>query len=113
MRSDVLEQPDDLRDAGPEPALPMELSGPNPQLYRTLLTAIAALGPIFVAAVVLVRSIGEPIPWFEIALAGIFLAVIGHGVTIGFHRLFTHRSFEASRPLKITLAVLGSMSFQG
>jgi stearoyl-CoA desaturase (delta-9 desaturase) len=39
--------------------------------------------------------------------------VIGHGVTIGFHRLFAHRSFEAKRPLKVALAALGSMAFQG
>ena len=39
--------------------------------------------------------------------------LVGHGVTIGYHRLFTHKSFEANRPLKIVLASLGSMSFQG
>jgi stearoyl-CoA desaturase (Delta-9 desaturase) len=32
---------------------------------------------------------------------------------VGFLRRFTRRSFEARRPLKIGLAVLGSMSFQG
>ena len=37
----------------------------------------------------------------------------GLGVTVGFHRLFTHRSFEANRPLKIALAVLGSMALEG
>jgi stearoyl-CoA desaturase (delta-9 desaturase) len=35
------------------------------------------------------------------------------GVTVGFHRLFTHRSFEAVRPLQFVLGVLGSMAFQG
>jgi stearoyl-CoA desaturase (delta-9 desaturase) len=37
----------------------------------------------------------------------------GLGVTIGYHRLFTHQSFEARRPVKILLAVAGSMSMQG
>ena len=46
-------------------------------------------------------------------MAALFVVVIGHTVTIGFHRLFTHRSFVAKRPLKISLAVLGTMSFQG
>jgi stearoyl-CoA desaturase (delta-9 desaturase) len=35
------------------------------------------------------------------------------GVTVGFHRLFTHRSFETVRPVQFVLGVLGSMTFQG
>ena len=37
----------------------------------------------------------------------------GHGLTAGFHRLFTHRSFKASRWVKITLAVAGSLGMEG
>ena len=37
----------------------------------------------------------------------------GFGITIGYHRLFAHRAFEAARPLKFLLAVLGSMAVQG
>lgn len=36
-----------------------------------------------------------------------------HGVTIGFHRYFTHGSFKAKRPLRIALAVAGSMAVEG
>lgn len=35
------------------------------------------------------------------------------GVELGFHRLFAHRSYKASRGLKIALACLGSLAFQG
>jgi stearoyl-CoA desaturase (delta-9 desaturase) len=35
------------------------------------------------------------------------------GVTVGYHRLFTHRSFQAVRPLQYVLAILGSMAAQG
>jgi stearoyl-CoA desaturase (delta-9 desaturase) len=34
-------------------------------------------------------------------------------VTIGFHRLFTHRSFETGRIMQAVLAVLGSMAVEG
>jgi stearoyl-CoA desaturase (delta-9 desaturase) len=37
----------------------------------------------------------------------------GFGVTIGYHRLFTHRSFETPRPMAHLLAILGSMAVQG
>jgi stearoyl-CoA desaturase (delta-9 desaturase) len=39
--------------------------------------------------------------------------VTGVGVTVGFHRLFTHRSFETTRPIQLLLAVLGSMAAMG
>jgi stearoyl-CoA desaturase (delta-9 desaturase) len=35
------------------------------------------------------------------------------GITIGYHRLFTHNAFSARRPLRYVLAVLGSMAVQG
>jgi len=106
MSTELVEQPSEVRASD-------VLVPPRPVAYRLLLTAVIALGPPLVGFVVLFRSIGHPVPWFEIVLALIFLVVIGHGITVGYHRLFTHRSFEASRPLKIVLAILGSMAFQG
>jgi stearoyl-CoA desaturase (delta-9 desaturase) len=35
------------------------------------------------------------------------------GITVGFHRLFTHRSFETNRAVQFLLAALGSMAAQG
>ena len=35
------------------------------------------------------------------------------GITIGYHRLFTHRSFKTSRPVAAVLAALGSMAVEG
>jgi stearoyl-CoA desaturase (Delta-9 desaturase) len=81
--------------------------------HRKALSALIAIGPPLTAVFVTVRAIGEPVPWLNLLLLTAFYFVIAHGVTIGFHRLFTHRSFEARRPLKVILAVLGSMSFQG
>jgi stearoyl-CoA desaturase (delta-9 desaturase) len=48
-----------------------------------------------------------------VLLAAGFYTVTGLGVTVGFHRLITHRSFTARRWLRITLAIAGSMAFQG
>jgi stearoyl-CoA desaturase (delta-9 desaturase) len=82
-------------------------------LFRKGLSLLVAAGPPLTAVFVTVRAIGEPVPWLNLILLTAFYFVIAHGVTIGYHRLFTHRSFEARRPLKVVLAVLGSMSFQG
>jgi stearoyl-CoA desaturase (Delta-9 desaturase) len=35
------------------------------------------------------------------------------GVTLGYHRMFTHRAFESSRAFRAIVAVLGSMAVQG
>ncbi|WWC64975.1 uncharacterized protein I303_107589 [Kwoniella dejecticola CBS 10117] len=35
------------------------------------------------------------------------------GITIGYHRLWSHRAFTATTPLRIILACMGSMGFQG
>ncbi len=51
--------------------------------------------------------------WVNVGLLiGMYLASM-LGVTIGFHRLFTHRSFQTFKPIQFLLGVLGSMSFQG
>ena len=65
-----------------------------------------------VAAAVLAWGYGL-FGWADLGLLlGMYLAVM-LGVTVGFHRLFTHRSFEAAGPVQFVLGVLGSMAFQG
>jgi stearoyl-CoA desaturase (delta-9 desaturase) len=51
--------------------------------------------------------------WLTVSLFVVFYAIPLHGVTVGYHRLFTHRSFKAARPLKLALAIAGSMGIQG
>ncbi len=43
--------------------------------------------------------------------SGYALTVIG--ITVGYHRLYTHRAFEAIAPVRLILAVLGSFALQG
>jgi stearoyl-CoA desaturase (Delta-9 desaturase) len=49
----------------------------------------------------------------ELAVAGALYVATGLGISIGFHRLFAHRSFETGRGLRVVLAVLGSMAMEG
>ena len=42
-----------------------------------------------------------------------FFAVAAHGITVGFHRAFTHGAFKPNRPLKIALAIAGSLAIEG
>jgi stearoyl-CoA desaturase (delta-9 desaturase) len=56
---------------------------------------------------------GWGLTWTDVILAFAFFYFTGHGVTVGYHRYFTHGSFKAKRPLKIFLAIAGSMAMQG
>ena len=73
------------------------------------------LGPFAALAlgVTLALLAGAGPTWLDLGLAVGFYAVAGHGVTAGFHRYFTHRSFTATRALRIGLAVAGSLSVEG
>jgi stearoyl-CoA desaturase (delta-9 desaturase) len=51
--------------------------------------------------------------WSDIAVFGIMYLTTGLGVTVGFHRLFTHRSFQTKPWLRGTFAALGSAAIEG
>jgi stearoyl-CoA desaturase (delta-9 desaturase) len=56
---------------------------------------------------------GDALHWRDIAIAAVLYVFTGLGITVGFHRFFTHGSFRANRPLTILLAVAGSMAIEG
>jgi stearoyl-CoA desaturase (delta-9 desaturase) len=56
---------------------------------------------------------GHGIGWADVLIGLLMLEVAGHGITVGFHRYFTHGSFKANRPLRIALAVAGSLAIEG
>ena len=56
---------------------------------------------------------GWGIGWHDIVLMVVMYFLTCHGVTIGYHRHFTHGSFKANRPLRIALAIAGSMAVEG
>lgn len=51
--------------------------------------------------------------WVDFGLLLGMYGITAIGITVGFHRLFTHRSFETYSPVKFILLVLGSMAVQG
>jgi stearoyl-CoA desaturase (delta-9 desaturase) len=59
----------------------------------------------------------HPVGWRDIPVLAVTFIVsyvaIGLGVTLGFHRLFTHQSFSTKRWIAFILAALGTMAFQG
>jgi stearoyl-CoA desaturase (Delta-9 desaturase) len=56
---------------------------------------------------------GRGFSWLQLGLFLGMYCVSILGVTIGFHRLFTHRSFQTFRPIQFILAIAGSMAVEG
>jgi stearoyl-CoA desaturase (delta-9 desaturase) len=115
MQTELADLPGSVPDLFPDGTGPVAPDDGRyrPPVHRIVLTAVVLVIPLVTAFFVIAGALGDPFPWRNLILLTAFYFVIGHGVTVGFHRLFTHRSFVANRPLKIVLASLGSMSFQG
>jgi stearoyl-CoA desaturase (delta-9 desaturase) len=75
---------------------------------------IAAVIVPFVAVLAAIPLLWNTlIGWTDVGImVGVYLAT-AFGITIGFHRLLTHRAFDTYRPLKYLFAILGSMAVQG
>jgi len=72
---------------------------------------------VFVPFAALIAAIpvmwGWGLGWHDMLITFVMYAISGHGVTVGYHRLFTHRSFKANRWLRIALAFAGGMAIEG
>ncbi|NOK63377.1 MAG: acyl-CoA desaturase [Chloroflexi bacterium AL-W] len=53
------------------------------------------------------------VSWSDIALMIILYMITGLGITVGYHRLLTHRSFETHKPIKGAFLIMGAMALEG
>jgi stearoyl-CoA desaturase (Delta-9 desaturase) len=77
------------------------------------ITLILTVLPLIGVSLAIWRLWGTSLTGLDLTLFLSLYALTGIGITVGFHRYFTHRSFRAVRPVRIALAVLGSMAVQG
>jgi len=99
-------------------ALPADVGTPatdfvRPPLVVRIATALAIFIPLAAVVAAPIFAWGWAFHWADLALMlGMYLVTI-LGITVGYHRLFVHRSFETTLPIKFILAALGSMAVQG
>jgi stearoyl-CoA desaturase (Delta-9 desaturase) len=65
----------------------------------------------FVAAIALLWN--DWVGPTDLAILAFMYLATAIGVTVGYHRMLTHRAFDAPKPVRYTLATLGSMAVQG
>ncbi len=71
------------------------------------------ISPLVALGVAVPLLWGHVIHLRDVLLAAAFYVVSAVGVTVGFHRMLTHRSFRPNRVLKILLATAGSTALEG
>jgi stearoyl-CoA desaturase (Delta-9 desaturase) len=88
----------------------------QPVLHETrdrIITGIVTAVPFLALGVVCWQVWADLLRWSDLAVFAIMYLVTGLGVTVGFHRYLTHRSFATSRPVRAALAALGSAAIEG
>jgi stearoyl-CoA desaturase (Delta-9 desaturase) len=84
----------------------------NERLDRFLTGTVTVL-PILALFVVGWQVWGDWLGWSDLIVFAIMYVLTGLGITVGFHRLFTHRSFKTTRGVRFVLAALGSAAIEG
>jgi stearoyl-CoA desaturase (Delta-9 desaturase) len=84
----------------------------NESLDRFLTGTITVI-PVLALLVVGWQVWGHALGWSDVAVFAIMYVATGLGITVGFHRLFTHRAFKTTKAMRFVLAALGSAAIEG
>jgi stearoyl-CoA desaturase (delta-9 desaturase) len=85
---------------------------PTSTFQRVLVGVFVAIPLVaLVAAIPLLWGWG--LGWHDVVIALVFYWVSGLGITVGYHRYFTHGSFKAKTGLRVALAIAGSLAIEG
>ncbi|MCZ4125199.1 acyl-CoA desaturase [Streptomyces sp. H39-S7] len=110
-QADVITEP---RNPGPGQFVTLATLGGDNKGMTERITLGAFIGVPFVALVAAIPLVwGWGMSWLDLGLMVGMYFIGCHGITIGFHRYFTHGAFKAKRPLRIALAVAGSLAVEG
>jgi stearoyl-CoA desaturase (delta-9 desaturase) len=78
-----------------------------------IITGVVTALPILLLVVAAWQVWDEALHWRDLAIFGVIYVVTGLGITVGFHRLLTHRSFKTGPAVRAILAALGSAAIEG
>ena len=84
----------------------------NENLDRFLTGTVTVL-PILALGMVAWQVWSSLLGWSDLIVFAIMYIATGLGITVGFHRLFTHRSFKTGKAVRAILAALGSAAIEG
>jgi stearoyl-CoA desaturase (delta-9 desaturase) len=84
-----------------------------PLVDRIASGVVTAVPPLIVVIAMWLGWMGNLLQWQDLLILALSYMVIGTGITVGFHRLLTHRSFKCHRVVRMGFAMLGSAAAEG
>jgi stearoyl-CoA desaturase (Delta-9 desaturase) len=81
-------------------------------VYKTTILLIVLI-PLLATALALRLLWQRVVHAPDLILLAVMYALVALGVTVGYHRMLTHRSFRAHPVVRLLLLILGSMAFEG
>jgi stearoyl-CoA desaturase (delta-9 desaturase) len=76
-------------------------------------TGTVTVIPFLALGIVVWQAWENLLHWHDFVVFGVFYVLCGLGITVGFHRYFTHRAFKTNRFIRATLAILGTAAIEG
>lgn len=102
-----------LAEEGPPPTRGVHVIGERELRFQRRVTVILTAGPLIGVFLAIALLWGSGISALDFSLFLGLYVLTGFGITVGYHRLFTHRSFEAPAPVRALFAIAGSLAVQG
>ena len=93
--------------------LPSDVQPVANETRDRIITGLVTLVPFLAIGLAAWQVWGEALNWSDVILFLALYLLTGLGITVGFHRHLTHRSFKTSRWLHALLAILGSAAIEG
>jgi stearoyl-CoA desaturase (delta-9 desaturase) len=94
--------------AGPEPIISGERA-----TWQHVLIYVFVIVPMVAFFAAVPMAWGWGIQWHDLGMMAAFYVIGCLGVTVGYHRYFTHKSFKARPWLRVVLGIAGSLAVQG
>ncbi|MGH3357334.1 MAG: acyl-CoA desaturase, partial [Nocardioidaceae bacterium] len=88
-------------------------SGTPPSGKEQIALGIFVVVPFLASVAAVPVAWGGWLGWSDVIIASVLYFVSAIGITVGYHRLFTHKSFKPNRAVKIFFAVAGSLAIEG
>ena len=112
----VQEQPAVAVPTDPRPDPRPDPGDVQPVAHETrdrIITGTVTVAPVLVLGLCMWFAWSSLLHWSDLLVFGILYAATTLGITVGFHRLFTHRSFATFPAVRAVFAILGSVAIEG
>jgi stearoyl-CoA desaturase (Delta-9 desaturase) len=97
----------------PRPSLADAVQPAEHETRDRIITGLLTVVPFLLLGFVAWQLWGGWLHWSDFVVFGLIYIPTGLGITVGFHRLFTHRSFKTGPAVRAVIGALGSAAIEG